>query len=196
MRKKLLWLTVVLMLATMALQICLIRAASETELLVDVLYVKEAVMPYEALETAMVGTIKVAEGSVQPEMLTAIGQLEGKKTVRGLRSGEILNQFDLTVEEDYEMGMIALRLDPQDAVGYDLEIGEAIDLLGVKGSESPIHFKTMTVKNILGQDLSGVEVSLMPPMYLILIGDKKEIFELCRIKTTYTFQVIKRKKVA
>jgi hypothetical protein len=178
----------------MAMQLWLIRAASDTEIIQEVLIAKSDMMSYEVIDPDLIGSIRMSASSVQPEMLTSLNQLEGKRLVRALRQGEILNQFDLTDESIVEWGEIALRLDPQDAVAFNLEIGECIDLLGIKGSETPLHFRTMTVKNILGQDLTSVVRTNSPPMYLILTGNKKEIMEVCRIKSTYAFQVIKRKQ--
>lgn len=195
MKRKLMVWAVALMIVTMALQIRLIRTSGNAEPYHEVAVLKEDILTNSEITERSIETVRIAESSMQPWML-AISELTFPIwSTRHFQSGDFLKFEYVSEAPVIESAEVALRLDPQDVVAYQLNIGESIDLLGIRGTETPVYFKTLTVSNILGQDLKPVHQTLMPPMYLILNGEKKEIFELCRIKSTYTFQVIKKKSV-
>lgn len=193
MKKRMMVWTFGLMLITMALQISLMRVASSSEKFQEVLISNQLLYPGDPLTTESFSTVRIGESSLEPWMIRASELKLPAWSSRTLRQGEFLTQDSLSLKPDYDYAEIALKLEPQDAAAYKIVIGEEIDLLGIKGDEALIHFKTMNVSDILDQNLQSCEISMLQPVYLILTGEKKEILELCRIKATHTFQVIRKK---
>ena len=193
MKKRMLVWTFGLMLITMALQISLMRMASNSERFHEVLISNQMLYPGEPLTEESYLSVKIGESSLEPWMIKASELQLPAWSSRTLRQGEFLKPEGLSPEPDYEYAEVALKLEPQDAAAYQVFIGEEIDLLGIKGDEMAIHFRTMRISGILDQNLQSCTISLLQPVYLILTGEKKEIMELCRIKSTHTFQVIRKK---
>lgn len=196
MKKRLIVWTFGLMIVTMALQISLMRAATTTEKFSEVLIANAAVYPNETLTASSFAVVKIAESSMEPWMIKASELTLPAWSSRLIRQGELLTREAISPEASQDYAEVALRMEPQDAVAYHLFIGEEIDLLGVQGEESMIHFSSMRISAILGQDLKPSDMTMAQPVYLILSGEKKEILELCRIKSTHTFQIIKKKPPA
>jgi len=181
------------MIVTMALQISLMRAATATEKYHEVLIAKADVYPNEALTADSFSMVKIADSSMEPWMIKASELEMPAWSSRLIRQGELLTQEGISLEPTRDYAEVALKIEPQDAVAYHLFIGEEIDLLGIRGEESVIQFSSMRISGILGQDLKPSDMTMTQPVFLILSGEKKEILELCRIKSTHTFQIIKRK---
>lgn len=196
MKKRLIVWTFGLMIVTMALQISLMRAATTTEKFSEVLIANAAVYPNETLTASSFAVVKIAESSIEPWMIKASELTLPAWSSRLIRQGELLTREAISPEPSQDYAEVALRMEPQDAVAYHLFIGEEIDLLGVQGEESMIHFSSMRISAILGQDLKPSDMTMAQPVYLILSGEKKEILELCRIKSTHTFQIVKKKPPA
>ncbi|MDK9710230.1 SAF domain-containing protein [Acidaminobacter sp.] len=193
MKKRLIIWTFGLMIVTMALQISLMRAATASEKFHEVLIAKAEVYPNEVLTADSFSLVKIAESSMEPWMIKASELVLPAWSSRLIRQGELLTREGISLEPVQDYAEVALKLEPQDAVAYHLFIGEEIDLLGIRGEESVIHFNTMRISGILGQDLKPSDMTMTQPVFLILRGEKKEILELCRIKSTHTFQIIKKK---
>lgn len=193
MKKRLIIWTFGLMIVTMALQISLMRVATASEQFHEVLIAKVEVHPNETLTADTFSIVKVSESSFEPWMIKPSELVLPAWSSRLIRKGELLTREGISQEPIQDYAEVALKMEPQDAVAYHLFVGEEIDLVGIRGEESMIHFNTMRISGILGQDLKPSDMTMTQPVFLILRGEKKEILELCRIKSTHTFQIIKKK---
>lgn len=191
MKKRLIVWTFGLLVITVALQVSLIRAAAKSESLQEILVASRLFEPGESLTLDALVIVRISESSVMPWMLKASEVSFPVFASRQIEQGEILTQDSLGAASSNLTAQVALKIEPQDAVAFQLSVGERIELMAIHGKDQAAHFKALTISQILGQDLMPAGLSQTQPAYLILKGEKKEILALCRIKSTHTFQVIK-----
>ena len=191
MKKRLIVWTFGLLVITVALQVSLIRAAAKSESLQEILVASRLFEPGESLTLDALVIVRISESSVMPWMLKASEVSFPVFASRQIEQGEILTQDSLGAASSNLTAQVALKIEPQDAVAFQLSVGERIELMAIHGKDQAAHFKGLTISQILGQDLMPAGLSQTQPAYLILKGEKKEILALCRIKSTHTFQVIK-----
>ena len=103
MKKRLIIWTFGLMIVTMALQISLMRVATASEKLHEVLIAKVDVYPNEALTEDTFSVVKISESSLEPWMIKPSELVMPAWSSRLIRKGEILTREGISLEpiQDY-----------------------------------------------------------------------------------------------
>lgn len=140
--------------------------------------------------------LKSVDQSIGSDQYTmALDQVMGLSLIASMPAGTLINKALLTEKvyhrPDTGKAMTSIRLSPEEALCWEITIGEALELVHISEEQDLNYIGMAVVKGLYNQQLTINDKQDHVPIYLLVEGSKKTVENLVTARGRGRIEVIK-----